>query len=117
VQVIGDDSEGDANRYHVGEDIIDVADTIFDEDSPTLVGDIFRCSQREHGRCVGKVYVDNPESDLQGDAGGTAIQCGWIFVKRMKYDDCNETYLMETWVTLLDRDETQRIREYHEIRR
>ena len=117
LQVIGDDSEGSAKRYHAGEDTIDAADTVFDEDSPTLTGDIFRWSQREYGRCVGKVYVDNPESDLQGDAGGTAIQCGWVFVKRQKYEDCNETFLMETWVTLLDKDETVRTVEHHEIGR
>ena len=55
-------------------------------------GKLFRAMQREHGRCVGHVYVD-------GD-NGDALKVGWVFQKRVKFDDCNETYLQETWVTL-----------------
>ena len=54
-------------------------------DSP---GELFRSCQKEYGRCVGKVYI--------GD--GQAI--GWVFQKRMQYDDCQETFLLETWITL-----------------
>jgi len=25
---------------------------------------------------------------------------GWVFQKRVKFSDCNETFLQETWVTL-----------------
>ena len=57
-------------------------------DSP---GELFRSCQREYGRCVGKVYID-------GESGVQAI--GWVFQKRMQYDDCKETFLLETWVTL-----------------
>lgn len=53
-------------------------------------GQLFRDMQSEYGRCTGKVYVDTK-------AGTLAI--GWVFVKRMKYVDCDDYYLQETWVT------------------
>jgi len=109
VQVIGDDSEGDAERYGAGEDTIDLADTYMGEDA--TIGEIFRACQREHGRCIGKVFVDR---FLHSDPP-KAI--GWVFVKREKYEDVNEYFLHETWVTLIDKDETVRTVEYHEIGR
>ena len=52
---------------------------------------LFYSYMREYGRCVSKVYIDT-------DQGVKAV--GWVFQKRMKYTDCNDTYLQETWVTL-----------------
>ena len=52
------------------------------------VGDLFRCLQRAHGRCTGKVYV------------GEGTPVGWIFQKRGRYSDSPEIYLQEVWVTL-----------------
>ena len=40
------------------------------------------------------------------------IKIGWVFEKRRKYDDCNETYLAETWVTLHDAPPTKTT-QYH----
>jgi hypothetical protein len=54
-------------------------------------GEVYRASLREHGRCTGKVYVDKD---------GKALPVGWVFLRRAQYDDCKETYLQETWVTL-----------------
>lgn len=54
------------------------------------VEELFRSLQRDFGRCSGKVYI------------GEAQQIGWVFEKRMKYEDCNEYYLQEVWVTLHD---------------
>lgn len=54
------------------------------------LGVLFRDLKRQYGRCVSKVYVDNID--------GTSYSVGWVFEKRVKYDDCNETYLQETWV-------------------
>ena len=51
-------------------------------------GELYRAMQREYGRCTGKVYVDD----------GQPI--GWVFQKRQQYDDCQETFLLETWVTV-----------------
>lgn len=67
-------------------------------------GEMFRWFRNEYGRCTGKVYV------------GDGIHVGWIFAKRDKYEDTGETFLHETWITLLDRDETVRNTDYHAIR-
>ena len=66
-------------------------------------GEAFRGLQAEYGRCVSKVYVDTPE-------GVKAI--GWVFQKRTRYDDANETFLCETWVTLHEKEPTHTI-EHH----
>lgn len=55
-------------------------------------GELYRAMMREYGRCQSKVYVD---------VNDKAQQIGWYFVKRAKYEDCNETYLQGTWVTVL----------------
>jgi hypothetical protein len=56
-------------------------------------GKLFRSCRAEFGRCIGKVYVDT-------DEGPTAV--GWVFQARDKYQDADETYLREVWVTLHD---------------
>jgi hypothetical protein len=43
------------------------------------------------------------------------MQVGWVFLKRDKYEDTGETFLHETWVTLLKRHETIIEREYEEV--
>lgn len=65
----------------------DVYETDFDDK-----GKLYRSLVREYGRCTGKMYVDLK--------GGRTIEAGWVFVKRMQYDDSNETYLREVWVSL-----------------
>ena len=55
---------------------------------------LFRSLQREHGRCTGYIYIDTK-------TGRQKI--GWVFEKRVKYDDCNEYYIQETWITLYQR--------------
>lgn len=49
-------------------------------------GVLFRELQKEHGRCVSKMYK------------GNGVPCGWVFQKRQKYEDSPETYTQETWV-------------------
>jgi len=68
------------------------------------LGRLFRDAQREHGRCVSRVYVDIED--------GPAIPVGWVFVKRDEYEDSRpryddygrrkpvETFLHETWITV-----------------
>lgn len=68
------------------------------------VGKLYRHCLKEYGRCTGKVYIDT-------DAGTKAI--GWIFLKRQKYEDCNETYLLETWVTLHDSEPERTIKHHY----
>ena len=100
---VDDDQE---KTYRLGAEVTDVDDTIFDATDPEkLPGAIFRFCQKEYGRCVSGVYV------------GEGDQVGWVFEKRMQYEDCNDTYIRQVWVTLLDRDEIIRDREYHVIGR
>lgn len=67
------------------------------------MGQLFLNLQQEFGRCKGKVYVDT--------ANGSK-QVGWVFQKRKKYSDANETYLHETWITLFAELPTRTI-EHH----
>lgn len=54
-------------------------------------GELYRFLQKEYGRCTSAIYIDTQE--------GTK-RIGWVFLKRAKYRDCDDTYLQETWVTL-----------------
>lgn len=53
-------------------------------------GELFADLRREHGRCTSAMYRDKKD--------GRTVQVGWVFQKREKYTDVNETYLAETWV-------------------
>lgn len=55
------------------------------------LGELFRTLQRCYGRCVSRSYVT---------VGGAAHPVGWTFQKRQRYDDCRDTFLLETWVAL-----------------
>lgn len=81
-----------------------VAGTVF-EDMETP-GEIYRWLRGEYGRCTGRVYQDT--------ASGV-VQCGWMFQKRDRYEDTGAPYLLETWVTFMDRRETVEIREPHDF--
>lgn len=52
-------------------------------------GRLFRSLQKEYGK-AGKMYRDT--------ANGGAKQVGWVFSKRMKYEDADEYYTREVWV-------------------
>lgn len=53
-------------------------------------GEAYRELMREFGRCESKVYVDK--------ADGGALHIGWVFVKRVPYDDApRELFTRETW--------------------
>lgn len=59
------------------------------------VGELYRFCVGEFGRCTGKIHVDAKST-------GKTEDVGWVFVKRVKYDDCNDTYLREVWVTVYE---------------
>ena len=40
--------------------------------------------------------------DIHVDLNGESVQVGWIFQSEDKYEDCDETYQKETWVTVHD---------------
>lgn len=56
----------------------------------TDIGELFQAEQREYGRCVGKAWAEYED--------GTSKQVGWVFQKRNRYDDSEETFLQETIV-------------------
>jgi hypothetical protein len=70
-------------------------------DSP---GQLFRSLQKEYGACKSKVYIDGPDNQ--------SIHVGWIFRKRVQYQDCDEAYLQEVWVTVHEKPDTK-TREVH----
>ena len=69
-------------------------------------GEIYRLCVREYGKCVSKCYVDNVVNPDKPQ------HIGWVFQKRVKFDDCNRTYIQEVWVTLHEKPPTRRT-EYH----
>jgi len=64
-------------------------------------GRLFRDLQREYGRCVSKMYVD--------EIDGQPSVIGWVFSKRMAYEDNpHRSYIREVWVhcrTVSDQDD------------
>ena len=84
-----------SENYRIYDDVLDIGD-LYLGDEPSI-GDIFRAMRNEYGRCTSKVYVDLHD-------GGVA-QVGWTFEKREKYQDSEDTYLQETWITLYDEHE------------
>jgi len=58
-------------------------------------GELFRSLQKEYGRCTGKVYVDMPRQE--------AWPIGWVFIKKVEYEDVHEYFLRETWVEMKHR--------------
>ena len=95
VQVTDDDKS-----YRVGDS--GIYETFTDD-----IKRLFQSYQREYGRCQSKVYVDT-------DNGPRAI--GWVFVKRAKYTDSDDTYLQETWVSLHDKSPKKSVEYlYHPI--
>lgn len=54
-------------------------------------GELYRDLRGEYGRCISKVYVDR---------GAEVIPVGWVFQKRMQYEDSPEYYLRNVWVTV-----------------
>lgn len=53
-------------------------------------GDLFRYCRKQYGRPRSKIYIDRKD--------GSFNAIGWVFEKRVKYSDCLETFLQETWV-------------------
>ena len=91
--------------YRYGPDPGDMYEPFTDE-----IGRLFRAYQKEYGRCVSRVYVDVD--------GGEPIAVGWVFSKRVAYEDTGDLYEQEVWVTLYTSPDTvTREHHYHEIGR
>lgn len=67
-------------------------------EKPNSLGELYRMLSREYGRCTSYVYVNRK--------GGGSQKVGWGFVRRERYDDCEETFLCETWVTVISAPHT-----------
>ena len=90
MRAIETDIVNETKGYLLCDPIVEpLADTWLGEDA--TMGEIYRASVKEYGRCTSKVYVDT-------DDGTQPV--GWHFVKRVKYDDADEYYLQGAWVTV-----------------
>lgn len=79
-----------------------VVETRFDSKS-----ELYRGCIKEYGRCIGSCYIDKD---------GKAVRIGWVFLKREKYDDCAETFLCETWVSIYkEAPRTVRVEVFEEL--
>jgi hypothetical protein len=78
-----------------GEDEKRICFSEWTETTDKTMGEVFRISQREYGRCVSKVYRDV----AMGDGTYDTKTEGWVFLKRAEYQDCKKTYLQETWIS------------------
>ena len=56
---------------------------------------LFRSLQREYGRCISKMYIDILE---QPERIRKTQSIGYVFQKKVKYTDCKDYYLQETWI-------------------
>lgn len=72
------------------------------------LGRLYRDMIKEYGRCSGHVFFDT--------TGGEVVPVGWVFVKRMEYEDAHcirdraeRTYLREVWVTIGEQDEEGKV--------
>jgi len=89
------------NNTKIREETIDLKDSNIIE-----VKDILKYYREELGACKGKVFIDVEDK---------SIHIGYHFVKKMKYEDVDEYYYREAWVTLNKYKETiVSIREYEE---
>lgn len=88
-----------ASEGHVmGSEVQPVSDTVLEGMTP---GQMFRWLQREYGRCISRVYIDE----------GTPV--GWCFQRAMPYgDNPRESYIQEVWVSLMAPDHTYQPRQY-----
>jgi len=68
------------------------------------IGELFTHFQKEYGKCVSSIYRDKSD--------GTAQKIGWVFEKREQYCDCDDYFIRETWVEVMDdfRNKKRRIK-------
>lgn len=85
-------------NYSYGDYVFECEGTVIE---PTLAG-LYRYGLSEHGRCTGKVYIDTEVKHIgYADTGSEGVKhIGYVFLKRRKYDDCDDTYLCETWISM-----------------
>jgi len=65
-------------------------------------GEVYKAMMSQYGRCISKMFVDSVD-------GKKSKHIGWVFEKRMKYDDSNDTFKCHTWVSLHEKPPTVQI--------
>jgi hypothetical protein len=86
----------ETKHYHLSDP--ELVETNFDD-----MGELYRSLVKEYGKCVSKQYI------------GDGVQIGWVFEKRVKYDDVRSSrafkhmtpverdkcsFIMATWVAV-----------------
>ena len=90
----------DDKRYGIFES--DVYESWFDTSMP--MSRILKHLMKDYGRIIEKVYV--------GDEN--LIHVGYVFQKRVKYEDSKDTYILETWITFHEQKENKEVKiTYH----
>ena len=64
-------------------------------------GKLFKACCKEFGKCISKVYIDQDDK---------AVPVGWVFEKSQKYQDTNEKYIQETWITVFKSEPVKEVR-------
>ena len=67
---------------------------IFEEiqnwDICNTTSEVYHVALKEYGRCVSKIYIDNKD--------GSTRHVGWVFKKKCRYGDANESYINESYI-------------------
>src|SRR6266446_5663501 len=50
------------------------------------VGALYTSLVKEHGRCTGRMYVDEAVASAAGGGGTRQRHVGWVFLRRKKYE-------------------------------
>ena len=53
--------------------------------------ELYHYGIKEYGKCISKIYINYKNS---------SYHIGYVFLQRVKYIDCNDTYLHETWISI-----------------
>jgi len=73
-------------NYIVYDETIDIEDSVISN-----LKELYAFGLSEYGKCVNKVFIDRDNKQLQ---------VGYCFEKKVKYEDCDETYIQETWLSI-----------------
>ena len=70
-----------------GENSLPAEDSFIDN-----LSDLYKFGLKEYGRCTSKIYIDRDKD--------STVHIGYVFIQRLKYDDSNEYFINETWLSL-----------------
>jgi hypothetical protein len=95
---VNNDSGEEGDEYYETYYTGPIEESMYEDDE---IGAIFKMGQKEYGRCVSKIYIE--------DSKGRDRVVGWVFQKRMEYDRPQHNglkyYSRQVWVTLYEAPE------------